>query len=132
VADGGDTGRLGPGFGGDVTSRFATPCEAERAGAALGAGSPITISSKASGAAAKTSHDGPGRKPAVARNNVNAAMCNRIDVSIATNSSDTGHERVAMTALARGAFFGVGGAVMSPGHYLSSSGTARLLDVTSL
>src|SRR5262245_57538641 len=135
MADGGDTGRLGLGFGADVTSRFATPCEAVRVGTAFGAGSPITTSSTASGsAAAKTSHGGAGRKPAVVRNNVNAAMCNRTDVIIATTSSNIGRGRgrVAVTAWARGAFFGVGGAVMSPGHYLSSSGTARLLDVTSL
>ena len=118
MADGGDTGRLGLGFGADLTSRFATPCEAVRGGAAFGAGSPIMTSSTASGsAAAKTSHGGAGRKPAVVRNNVNAAMCNRTDVIIATTSSNIGRgrERVAVTAGARGTFFGVGGTVMSPG-----------------
>jgi hypothetical protein len=119
VADGGDPTRLGLGFGADVSSRFATTCEAVGSDGAFGAGSPSMTSSTASGsAAAKTSHGGAGRKPAVARNNVNPAMCNRMDVIIATTSSNTGHERerVAVTAWARGAFFGVGGTVMSPGY----------------
>src|SRR5262249_38282346 len=69
---------------------------------------------------------GAGRKPAVVRNNVNPAMCNRTDVIIATTSWNTGRgrERVAVTAWARGAFFGVGGAVMSPGYgVVSAAGT---------
>jgi len=132
VADGGDATRLGLDFGGEVSSRFATPCEAVCAGAAFGAGSPIMTSSTASGsAAAKTSHGGAGRKPAVVRNKVNAAMCNRTDVIIATTSSNAGRgrERVAVTAWACGSFFGVGGAVMSLGYALFGRRRQRIRNV---
>lgn len=105
MADGGDRGRFGLGFGGGVGSRFATTGGAVRADAVLGAGAPITTSSTASGSAAKTTHGGPGRNPAVVRQIVNTAMCNRTDVIIATMSSNTGHGRVRMTARARGASF---------------------------
>jgi hypothetical protein len=102
------------GFGGDLRSPFVTTWEAVLADDTFGAGAPIMTSSTASGsAAANTSHGGAGRKPAVARNNVNPAMCNRTDVIIATTSSNTDHGRVAATARARGAFFGEGSAVMS-------------------
>jgi len=72
-------------------------------------------SSTAPGSAAKTTHGGSGRSPTVARKNVNQAMCNRTDIIIATTSSDTGHERVAVTACARGASSDVGSVVMSDG-----------------
>jgi N-acetylmuramic acid 6-phosphate (MurNAc-6-P) etherase len=119
VADGGDTTGVGLDFDGELRSPVATTCEVVRAddafgaGATFGAGAPIMTSSTASGsAAANTSHGGAGRKPAVARNNVKPAMCNRRDVIVATTSSNTDHGRVAAT-WALGAFFGLGGAVMS-------------------
>ena len=124
MADSGDTTGVGLGFGGDLRSPFATTCEAVRAGDALGTGAPITTSSTTSGSAANTSHGGAGRKPAVARNAVNAAMCNRTDVIIATTSSNTDHGRVAATAWARGAFFGVGRVVISPRYGVVSAGGA--------
>jgi len=127
VADSGDTTGVGLGFGGDLRSPFATTCEAVRADDALGTGAPITTSSTTSGSAANTSHGGAGRKPAVARNTVNAAMCNRTDVIIATTSSNTDHGRVAATARPRGAFFGVGRVVMSPRHGVVSPGGASSL-----
>jgi hypothetical protein len=114
VADGVDTRRIGLGFGGDAGSRFATTGGAVRTDAAFGAGAPIMTSSTAPGSAAKTTHGGSGRSPTVATKNVNQAMCNRTDVIIATTSS-TGHERVTVTACARGASSDVGSVVMPDG-----------------
>ena len=115
MADSGDTRRVGLGFAGDAGSRFATTGGAVRTDAAFGAGAPIVTSSTASGSAAKTAHGGSGRSPTAARKNVNQAMCNKTDVIIATTSSDTGHERVAVTACVRGASSDVGSVVMSDG-----------------
>jgi len=122
VADGADSERLGLGFGGDAGSRVAT-AGAVRTDAVFGAGAPITTSSTASGSAAKTTHGGPGRNPAVATKTMNQAVCNRTDTIIAMMSSDTGHERVAVTVRARGAFGAARGAE-SVGCGLSAAGAS--------
>ena len=124
MADSGDTRRVGLGFAGDAGSRFATTGGAVRTDAAFGAGAPIVTSSTASGSAAKTAHGGSGRSPTAARKNVNQAMCNKTDVIIATTSSDTGHERVAVTACVRGACPDVGSVLMSAGCGIVSAGGA--------
>lgn len=123
MADGADSGRLGLGFGGDAGSRVAT-AGAVRTDAVFGDGVAITTSSTASGSAAKTTHGGPGRNPAVATKTMNQAVCNRTDIIIATMSSDTGHERVAVTVPARSASFDVARGAESVGCGLSAVGTS--------
>jgi hypothetical protein len=85
----------------------------------------MTTSSTASGSAAKTTHGGgAGRNPAVSRKTMSQAVCNRTDVIIATMSSDTGHERVAVTVRVRGASFDAGSGVDSAGCGISSGGAS--------
>ena len=118
MADGVDSGRLGLGFGGDAGSRVAT-AGAVRTDAVFGA--PVTTSSTSAGAAAKTTNGGPGRNPAVATKTMNQAVCNRTDISIATTSSDTGHEPVAVTVRARSALSDAARGAESVGCGLSAA-----------
>ena len=55
---------------------------------------------------------------------MNQAVCNSTDVIIATTSSDTGHERVAVTERARGASFDAGSGVESAGCGISAGGAS--------
>lgn len=123
MADGADSGRLGLGFGGEAGSRVAT-AGAVRTDAVFGDGAPITTSSTASGSAAKTTHGGPGRNPAVATKTMNQAVCNRTEITIATMSSDTGHERVAVTVRARGASFDAARGAESVGCGVAAAGAS--------
>ena len=52
------------------------------------------------------------------------AVCNRTDVIIATMSSETGHERLAVTVRARGASFDAGSGVESAGSGISAGGAS--------
>ena len=123
MADGADGGRLGLGFSGEAGARLAT-AGAVRTDAVFGDGAPVTTSSTASGSAAKTTHGGPGRNPAVATKTMNQAVCNRTEIIIATMSSDTGHERVAVTVRARGASLDAARGAESVGCGVAAAGAS--------
>jgi hypothetical protein len=55
---------------------------------------------------------------------MNQAACNRTDIIIATMSSDTGHERVAVTVRARSASFDAARGAKSVGCVLSEAGAS--------